>query len=167
MFSKNQIMNLLALFELSDNKDFKLEKLGPNRSFCKNDLIEAKVQIDRWGVVTTVWIFHSSKENMIRSLFPEEKLSLNQIKQSLDVIMKSCSDLQSSPKEKYNNLFKMTDQQLLDIAKSEKFSIWGADVYFTDNIDPHLAIGAALNKDLTLMPNDTNITNSIVVFNVE
>src|SRR5258708_6273004 len=72
MITKNQIDNWIALFNLCDNKkDFKPDTIV-NRTFQKKDLLEAKVMIDRWDVVTTDWIFHTSKKDLLESLFPKE-----------------------------------------------------------------------------------------------
>lgn len=71
MFSKNKLIELMSLYMLSDNyKTFDPEPLN-DRLFLKKDLIEAKVQVDRWRTVTTDWVFPTSQKTNIISLFPE------------------------------------------------------------------------------------------------
>jgi hypothetical protein len=126
MISKSRINELIELFNASDNADFELEEFG-NRGLLKRDLVEAKVQTDRWGVCLNKWVFHSSMEQLVKALFEKEN--------------------------KANN---------------ENFCIWGADVIFTDNIEPDIAIGMCVNNDDgTLRINDSKkLSNSVVVFNI-
>jgi hypothetical protein len=177
MFTKNQIDNWIDLYQLSDNKNDFLQDSFNERVFLKRDLVEAKVQIDRWGTVTNVWIFHSSKKDMIHSLFPEDEAiykdsDAESLKAALRVLVKYASVLELGIDLKDRSINDLTPEELVKMATlsdcKKTYHIWGADVCFTDDIDPNTAIGLSLNPDeLTLMPNDSNnLTNSIIVFNV-
>lgn len=164
MFTKNQIDNWISLYSLSDNKkDFVPEEFK-SRPFLKRDLIEAKVQIDRWDAVTNTWIFHSSKREMIENLFPEDKMDATGLKDALQTLIKYAMAYKLN-----KNISQLTPEELAHSkTMNERFSIWGADVYFSDDIATDTAVGLALNKDkVSLMRNDSgNLTNSIIVFNV-
>jgi len=177
MLTKNQIDNWIQLYELSDNKkDFIQDSFNSRRVFLKRDLVEAKVQIDRWGVVTNTWLFHSSKQGMIHSLFPKDAdykdSDAESLKAALRVLIKYAGVIELGIDLKGRSIDDLTSEELAKITTQssyeDTFHIWGADVHFTDDIDPNIAIGLSLNKDgLTLMPNDSaNLTNSIIVFNV-
>jgi hypothetical protein len=177
MFTKNQIDNWLELYELSDNRqDFGNLKAPDftNRPFLKRDLLEAKVMIDRWNNVTTDWIFHSSKKEMIKVLFPEDEPNkAADLKAALKVLMKYADSLDSG-----KDLKNLSDDELVATVEASEiaertnciypYSIWGANVHFTDDIAPNKAIGLSLNKeDNTLSSNDSvNLANSIIVFEV-
>jgi len=164
--SKNRISELLELFSNGDNADFKLE-LFDGLMLSKRSLVEAKVQIDRWNTVTTQWIFHSSKEQMVISLFEKdnvENLNTSGIKEALKVVVKYSTALDLN-----KNVDDLTGEELKSLFKinNSSFRIWGADVIFTDNIDPHMGIGLSVNNDDTLRPNDSGkLANSIVVFDI-
>ena len=142
--SENRINELIELFNSSDNaSNFKQENFN-GRPFLKRDLIEAKVAVDRWGVVVTDWVFHSSKEKEIKLLFSEDE---NEIQKSLLRIINSFS----------NEEYKIP------------FYIYGANVHFVDYIESDAAIGFAFDeKNLALMFNNSDkISNSIIVFKVQ
>jgi hypothetical protein len=177
MLIKNQIDNWIQLYELSDNKkDFIQDSFSSRRVFLKRDLVEAKIQIDRWSAVTNTWIFHSSKKDMIHSLFPKDAdykdSDAESLKAALRVLIKYAGVIELGIDLKGRSIDDLTSEELVKISalsESEKtFHIWGADVHFTDDIDPNIAIGLSLNKDgLTLMSNGSdNLANSIIVFNV-
>jgi hypothetical protein len=171
MFTKNQISNWLELYELSDNRQDFGNMTVPDftkRPFLKRDLLEAKVMIDRWNNVTTDWIFHSSKKEMIKALFLEDETDKpDDIKAALKILMKYAATLELG-----KDIENLSDAEASEIAErtNSKFGyhIWGADVHFTDDIPANKAMGLALNsEDKTLSSNDSaNITNSIIVFEV-
>lgn len=162
-FSKGRIQELLELFMLSNNKEFTLAA-SENKSLQKRDMIEAKVQIDRWGAVTTDWIFHPSQKEMVEALFPQDNNDLIKLDEALTVVIKNiyARSLDKSVDE-------LTEEDLAGFSSLMKneipFRIWGADVHYSEHIKPNEVIGLALVKDGALMVNDSdNITNSIVFF---
>ena len=124
--------------------------------------------IDRWDTITNTWIFHSSKEQVIKDLFQDKKENSNidSIKSALQVIIKHATELRLS--KDLIDLANIDLQNLLEKEGNTIFSIWGANVYFTDNIENDVAIGLSLNLyDKTLIGSDSNnLTDSIIVFNV-
>lgn len=185
MFTKGQIRTWLELFELSDNKiDFlkynsELKPgMPPDRVFLKRDLVEAKVQTDRWNVVTTDWIFHVSKKPVIEYLFREERSAKSPepdaLREALMVITRYAAVLEKNFDLKGRSVKDLTDEEVKDLVgedplhtREDKY-IWGAKVHFTEDIDPNTGIGLALESDgITLWANDSDkMANSIIVFPV-
>lgn len=164
----------MKLFNKSDNCDYKnsADILETNREFLKRDLVEAKVQVDRWNVVTTDWIFHTSKKEMITSLFPvEEKPSSDEIKTALNIILKYAAE--AAGKELKNDIDILSEKDLQSMIEQtntkKSYHIWGAQVHFTDDMPSPYGMGIALNPVTNeLMENDSdNINNGIVVFPVQ
>jgi hypothetical protein len=171
-FTKDQINNWIELSKLSDNKDFVGDPDLASRGFLKRDLVEAKVQVDRWNVVTTDWVFHTSKKDLITTLFAEDPKDLSGVRKALEVLIKYAADLKLGDEFKGKSASDFSDEDMKKLVgktnSNEPFHIWGSNVHFTDNIPDNVAIGLALNSDgMTLMTNDSsNITNSIVIFNM-
>jgi len=170
MFNKNKINKWINFFAKSDNaediKKYAREPLDPVRPFLKRDLVEAKIQVDRWGVVTNHWIFHTSKKDMIKALFPVEGSSVTSrgLKEALKTIAKYAAVLENLSLDT-SFIDDELKEKLQSIAE-EPFYIWGGTVDFTDDISPDTGIGLALD-DSKLMSNDSgNVANSIVIFNV-
>lgn len=180
MFTREQINNWIQLYQTSDNCIFAKENVEPNqfanRPFLKRDLVEAKVMVDRWDLVTTDWIFHTSKAQMIRALFPEEGYEKSEdsdaLKKALQVLVKYAAILELDIDLAGRKIEELTQEELNKIAhlsaRNQKFYIWGAEVHFTDDIDPNMAIGVSLDPKGKLMSNASNDegANSIVVFSV-
>ncbi len=125
MFSYGRILELLEIYELSDNSKDYVQSPMEGRTLLSRDLIEGKVQIDRWNQFLTDWIFHTSKKDLIKSLFGVEE-------------------------------------------KDGAFTIFGANINFSDHINPNLIIGLCLNNDKTLFKNpSSNIANSIIVLSLD
>jgi hypothetical protein len=52
--------------------------------------------------------------------------------------------------------------------KNKEFKIWGANVHFINEVPREIGIGVALTSDGSLHVNNSeNITNSIIIFNME
>ncbi len=170
MFNKNQINKWIGLYSTSDNCE-NAERFSSStdstRPFLKRDVVEAKVQVDRWGSCTNHWIFHTSKKDMIKALFPADEGSETSrgLREALKTIAKYAAKLEN-PNLDTSDIDAELKEKMSDIAE-EPFHIWGADVHFTDDISPDVGIGLALDEKLMLMPNDSSkAANSIVIFNV-
>lgn len=185
MYSSGQIKTWLELFKTSDNKeDFEesLARYGESydkifdRVFLKRDLLEAKVQVDRWGVVTTDWIFHVSKKPVIEYLFREDwipkKPEPGSLQEALLVLTRYASILESDYDLKGKRIQDLTDEEAKEIfgdgpvSTNDQKYIWGAAIHFTEDIDPNTGIGLSLESDhMTLCPNNSSkMANSIIVF---
>jgi hypothetical protein len=176
MINKAQIDSWIQMYKTSDNCDNEYFVPAIGRSFLKRDLVEAKCQVDRWSAVTNTWIFHSSKRDLIESLFPiEKKLDSKEIRESLEVVLKeaaSSDKIKAELGDFTNFINRITDMLVSGVdatINNEPYRIWGADVHFTNDIDVNTGIGVALKKcgETLLMANDSgNIANSIIVFNI-
>jgi hypothetical protein len=171
MFTQDRIEELLELYRTSDNyKSFTQDPYN-GRSLLKRDLVEAKMQVDRWGATITDWIFHPSQKSSIESIFSEEftvkseKSELQEVKNALRIILKYSNSISLN-----KNIDDLTEEDLLNITKNGKqgFHIWGANVHYSEFIDFNKAMGLSLNPNSgSLMSNDSDkITNSIIVFKV-
>lgn len=169
MFSKGQIDTWLELHSYSDNKEYRDEnpvthELG--QPFLKRHLVEAKVMIDRWDTVTTDWVFHSSRKEMIEKLFELElsDKTTSPLLDALDLLTKfvASMDHEGSSKE----LETVVDSINAKATLLKSPTIWGAKIHFTDHINPNLGLGLSL-KDGQLDQNDSGkLANSTIVFDV-
>lgn len=157
MFTKDRIEELLELYETSDNFETFTQMSYEGRTLLKRDLLEAKVQVDRWGTYVNTWIFHPSQKQTVEALFPEEVSVLSAHKKALLALIELNDSIEFDKKENVSDAF----------ARFEKkpFNFWGANVYYSDDLSPEQAIGLSLTSTGTLRTNDSSkITNSIIVF---
>lgn len=181
MYTNGQIKTWFELFETSDNKNNYEEfsrEAADKRCFLKRDLIEAKVQVDRWDAVTNVWVFNPCRKEMISKLFKEElsnkSSGQNALKSALSVLVRYAKVLESGHNLKGRSVSDLSEEEVDELVGKDapvinnNDHIWGASIYYTDAMEPNFGLGLALEKDnVTLSENDSGkMANSIVVFQV-
>lgn len=155
MITKEQLTKWAMQYQEGDNYEYVQRTpytFTDNSAHLKHKLVEAKMLVDRWDLISTDIVVHSSHKGLFRSELGDAIMGLRSLTSIRDVFASYGRETQADL------------QCVLDLFTEDKIQewngrlevnavdhLWGADIHYSDDVLPEQGMMIARNRDGSLM----------------